>query len=156
MTIIKILIIPVVSLFVLFLVSFFKLPFNDRLAEIFFAICGVLFSVGMCQVMVFDFSKIVDTETYERGVKGLGKVRLSFVIQFTIASISFVVLQIFKSGSINVPSLCVKGRSFSVEVFCNLIIIYSLFFFLYNFYILANKKSALDKIYRDEAMEDLE
>jgi len=152
----KILIILIVALFIFVLLSFINIPFNDRLAEIFYGICGILFSVGMSQAMNFDFSKIVDKEIYDQNVDALNTVKLSFIIQFVLASISFVFLQILKSDSIVIPPLYLKGKQFSITVFLNLIIVYSLFFFLYNFYLLANKKTALDKTYRDEAMEDFE
>jgi hypothetical protein len=137
-------------------ISFTGLPFNDKLADIFFGICSVLFSVGMSQAINFDFSKIVDKEIYSKNVNGIKEVRLSFIFQFVFASISFIILQVLRSSSIALPPLCLKGKQFSIEIFLNLIIIYSLFFFLYNFHILANKKAALDQTYRDEAMEGLE
>jgi len=152
----NILIILVVALLVFAFLSFINIPFNDRLAEIFYGICGILFSVGMSQAMNFDFSKIVDKEIYDQNVDGLNTVKLSFIIQFILASISFIFLQILKSGSVVIPPLHLKGKQFSITIFLNLIIIYSLFFFLYNFYFLANKKTSLDKTYRDESMEDFE
>lgn len=143
-------------IFILALVSFVNIPFGDRLPEIFFGICGVLFSVGMSQTMSFDFYKIVDTEKYNKSVKGLKKVRVSFIIQFVVASFAFIALQIIKSyPDIKWSMPLLKGQIY-FNVFINLLIVYSLFFFLYNFCILANKKMELDKTYRDEAVEDLE
>jgi len=153
---VKNIIIILIVAFLLALVSFVNIPFGDRLPEIFFGICGVLFSVGMSQAMNFDFYKIVDNEKYNKNVKGLKRVRMSFVIQFIIASLSFVALQILKSCSNDKILVPLIKRQFYANVFLDLVIVYSLFFFLYNFCILTNKKMELDKTYRDEAVEDLE
>ena len=54
-----------ISLFIFIFISFFEINFSARLAEIFFAICGVLFSVGMSLIFGFDLGKIADKEIYE-------------------------------------------------------------------------------------------
>jgi uncharacterized membrane protein len=135
-------------------IAFFNIPHPNKMVEVFYTICGVLFSVGMSQIMAFDFSKVVDDENYRELTSSLSNVRSSFIIQFIIASISFLVFQILKSD--NKPDLIfiVIKWEFNVCVFLSLIIVYSLFFFLYNFYELVRQKSKIDKVIHDEAQED--
>ena len=149
-------VILIIAFLIFAVISFLEFGFNDRLADIFFAMCGVLFSVGMSQIMSFDFGKIIDREIYTQNTNALTIVRKSFVIHFALSSISYIWLQIIKSKTVVMPLFSIKGRQFSIEIFLNLIIIYVLFFFLISFHSLANKKATLDKTYRDEAMEDLE
>ena len=137
-------------------ISFFNFHFNDRMAEIFFAICGVLFSVGMSQIISFDYSKVINAESYANYTKGLAGIRLSFIVQFAIASVSFIIFQVIKSENDFSSSLLLKGRRFSVETFLSLIIVYSLFFFLYNFHLLSKEKTKLDKTIREEMLDEQE
>jgi hypothetical protein len=134
-------------------IAFFDIPHPNKMVEVFYTVCGVLFSVGMSQIMAFDFSKIVDDENYQKMTSALADVRSSFIIQFIIASISFLVFQILKSD--NKPDLIfvIIKWQFNVSVFLSLIIVYSLFFFLFNFSELVQQKSKIDKIIHDEAQE---
>jgi hypothetical protein len=136
--------------------SFLNIPYSDRLAEIFFGICGVLFSVGMSQIVAFDLSRIADKDKYIKMADGLKDVRVSFIAQFGFSSGAFIAFQILNSVMSNNLVKNIKGKSFSIGLFLTLVIIYSLFFFLYNFHLVADKKAALDKIIRDEAMDEQE
>jgi len=134
-------------------IAIFKIPHPNKMVEVFYTICGVLFSVGMSQIIAFDFNKIVDDENYLKLTSSLSDVRLSFIMQFAIASISFLAFQILKSDDGADLIIIVNKWEFNVCVFFSLIIVYSLFFFLYNFYGLASQKSKLDKIIHDEAQD---
>jgi hypothetical protein len=135
-------------------IAFFNIPHPNKMVEVFYTVCGVLFSVGMSQIMAFDFSKVVDNENYRKLTSSLSNVRSSFIIQFIIASISFLVFQILKSNDKPDLIFIVIKWKFNVCVFLSLIIVYSLFFFLYNFYELVRQKSKIDKVLHDEAQED--
>jgi hypothetical protein len=100
----------------------------------------------MVQTMTFDFGKVADGENYKNLSSALSVIRLSLIVQFIAASMSFLVLQILKSDNSHDP--------ISVAIKClSLIIMHSLFFFLYDFYELTRYKSEIDKIIRDEAQE---
>jgi hypothetical protein len=148
----RILITASVSIVLFFLVSFTRIPFTDKLAEIFYGVCGILFSVGMSQIMTFDFSKIADKTIYAGMTKSLATIRDDFVIQFILCTLSFLGFQIFDANSI--PPLSLWRRQFSPQVFLNIVIIYSLCFFLYNYWRLSENKISLDQTIRDESVED--
>jgi len=143
-----------VELFVCFWISFFRIPYTDRMTEIMYGICGVLFSVAMSQAMTFDLSKIAENDVYNKMAESLVKVKTSFFIQFFLASLAFVLFQVLKSNEFVMPEIYIKGRRFSAEVYSTLVIAYSLFFLSYNFYCLSGKKAKLDKIIREESFED--
>jgi uncharacterized membrane protein len=128
------------------LVAFFDVQHLNKTAEVFYTVCCVFFSVGMVQTMTFDFGKVADDENYRNLSSALSVIRLSFIIQFIAASLSFLVLQILKSDNSPDP--------ISVAIKClSLIIMHSLFLFLYDFYELARYKSEIDRIIRDEAQK---
>jgi hypothetical protein len=141
-----------VSAALFFLVSFTRIPLTGKLAEIFYGVCGILFSVGMSQVMTFDFSKIADETIYAGMTKSLAIIRNDFVIQFILCTLSFLGFQILDSNS--VPPLYLRGRQFSLQVFFNIVIVYSLCFFLYNYWKLSENKMSLDQAIRNESVED--
>jgi len=145
-----------VVLVVFVFISFFDVPLSDRVAEIFFGMCSVFFSVGMSLIICFDFSKIIDEESYTNYTKGLAKIRISFIIQFIIACTAFIFFQLLGSKDSISISINLKGKRFSADTFLSLIVIYSLFFFLYNFHLLTKEKTKLDKRIRDEILEDQE
>jgi hypothetical protein len=134
------------------LVSLFGISLTSRLAEIFYGVCGILFSVGMSQIMTFDFSKIVDRDIYANMAKSIASVRADFVIQFILCTLSFLGFQILDSKNILPLYFC--GKQFSLQALLNIVIIYSLCFFLYNYWKLSGNKMALDKRIRDETVED--
>ena len=150
----RVVIVLVAELFTFFWISFLRVPYTERMAEIMYGICGVLFSVAMSQVMAFDLSKIAEKNVYSNMVDSLKKVKTAFFIQFLLASISFVFFQAFKTKEFLLQEICIKGRRFSAELFCILVILFSLFFLSYNFYLLSNKKAKLDRIIREESLED--
>jgi hypothetical protein len=148
----RILITAGVSAVLFFPISFTRIPLPGKLAEIFYGVCGILFSVGMSQVMTFDFSKIADEIMYTGMTKSLAIIRNDFVIQFILCTLSFLGFQILDSNSI--PPVCLWGRRFSLQVYFNIVIVYSLCFFLYNYWKLSENKMSLDRAMRDDSAEN--
>jgi hypothetical protein len=122
--------------------------------EIFYAICGIFFSVGISQVIAFDLSKIADKENYLNMSKSLEKVKISFLIHFILSSVAFIIFQMLQTNNFDLKKICIKRLCNSYETFFMLIIICSVVFLAYNFLLLTNKKTKLDKVYRDEAFDD--
>jgi hypothetical protein len=145
-----------ISLFTFLVFTLAELSVNEKLADIFFTVSGIFFSVGMSQVISFDFSQIVDRNIYIKNTRGLNKVRVSFTFQFALAGIAFIALKLFNSKSFIIPISFLNTKPFYVNIFFTFIVIYSLIFFIYNFHILANKKAAIGKKVNEEKMEDIE
>jgi len=134
-------------------IAFFNISYSNRIAEVFYTICGILFSVGMSQIMAFDFSKVADDDNYLNLTLALSSVRSSFIIQFIIASMAFLVFQVLKSNNGSDLIVSVLKWQFNVYVFLNFIIVYSLFFFIYNFHKLVQQKLKIDIIIHNEEQE---
>ena len=111
-------------------------------ADILFAVCGVLFSVGISLIMSLDFSSVVEPEDYEKMCKGKKNMQIDFFIQFGFSSIIYFLLKL-----LNEKNLCLTVRNFSIDFhnFLFILLLLCFLFFLINYFPIAKKKSDIEK-----------
>jgi Na+/melibiose symporter-like transporter len=146
-----------VFVFIIFIIlSFLGISIDVSTSNIFYTISGILFSIGISQVMTFDFSQIANDEKYKSMSNALNNVRNSFFVEFGLASIASLTVNICLTkctdGTENtrLPDFIVATHSFSVEYFLNTWIVFTIIFFLFNYIQLCNKKQTLDNAIREE------
>lgn len=143
-------------IFLIFLFSLIVSIFTDSLsidiANTFFTIAGIFFSIGISQIMSFDLRDIADEKVYSDIIRNNERVRKSFFIYFFLSGICIAFLYIFEKSEIKIPKiLCTKF--FSIKTFLVVTIIFVVINFLLNFLTLANNKDKLDKQIRKEQIE---
>jgi phosphatidylglycerophosphate synthase len=150
----RFLITVIASLVVTVICTILDIPYTDRLSLVLYAICGIFFSVSMSQIMVFEFSKIEDERYFQTLTAASKRSRAWLVIQFVYASIAFLGLEMINENNALNIVLSIKKYSFSLERFLIIILVYCLFYFLYNFHRLSEAKLELDAAIRKETMEE--
>jgi len=150
----RLLLMLIVSFFVMIAYCVFEVPYTSRLPPILFTGCGILFSVGMSQLMTYDLREVVNEDIFTELKKSIDFFKKAFVMQFYYSSIAFLFLEIINEKREFNLSFVVKGREFSAEIFLCVLLLYCFYYFLRNYKILSDKKMKLDDIIRKERMED--
>lgn len=144
-------------IFAIFLSSFIISNFTDSLsidiANTFFTISGIFFSIGISQIMSFDLRDITDEKIYSYIIKNNERVRRSFFLYFLLSGICITFLYVFEKSEIEIPKiLCTKF--FNIKVILVVTIIFVVIIFLLNFLTLASNKDKLDEQIRKEQIEN--
>ena len=83
----------VLIVFIIF--SLFNIKISKETANIFYTVAGIFFSIGISQIMSFDFSRIADEEKYKEMKKSLKTIRDSYLTHFGITSILNLAVNVF-------------------------------------------------------------
>lgn len=143
-----------VSIVATLLSALLDISITDKLSPILFTVCGILFSVGLSQIINYDISKITNEQVFDDMTKSVKSIRSLIVMQFYYTCIAFLILEIIKENSkINI-SVPINKLDFSLERFLNIIMIYCVFYFLNLYRELSEKKMNLDSIIRKESLEE--
>lgn len=105
-----------------------------------YAVCGIMFSIGMSLIVTTTFSKIKNYDTRNKFKREYRLVRNYYIIQFLLVSVLYMLLP--KSDElISLGEVC----QFSLATFISFDILYSIIFFIVNFIALQNLNSKLDE-----------
>lgn len=116
--------------------------------NLFFTVITVLFSIGMSIATGIDLSKVVNKKRRSYFVSGLKQTVKAFCIYFIIdyiAMLGILIIQQVKHDAIFIHFLYVLSL---------VIILFSIFYFLYNFVKVFNFKRELEDRIFDELQED--
>lgn len=143
----------IVSLLGTAAVALLNMPTDVHLPAILFTLCGIFFSVGMSQIMTYDISKIINEKYFQSMKTTLNTITKSFVMQFICCTIAFIGYEILNEQKKAAFSIIIKGFDFSLIRFFNVILIYCLLYFVFNFYKLLKNKIELDSKIRQESLD---
>jgi len=143
----------VVSFVGMLLYCILDMPYSDSLPMVLFSGCGIIFSVGMSQLMTYELKDVANEDVFNELTKSIKFFKKAFVMQFYYTSAAYLVLEtIIKKPAANCH-FTIKGINFTLDKFLVFVLFYSFFYFLNNFYIFSEKKMKLDSIIRKEKME---
>lgn len=134
-----------------FVFSIFDIKLGKEIGNVLYTVSGIIFSICISQIMSFDLSTIKNIEVYNRFSKSLKSIRDSFLVEFALSSLSFLFLAIFDDKKID-WSIEVCKFHFSVNTGLQLIVIYSVLFFLWNYIKLYDNKSRITTKLQDESL----
>jgi hypothetical protein len=143
----------IVSLLGTAAVALLNMPTDVHLPAILFTLCGIFFSVGMSQIMTYDISKIINEKYFQSMKTTLNTITKSFVMQFICCTIAFIGYEILNEQKKAAFSIIIKDFDFSLIRFFNVILIYCLLYFVFNFYKLLKNKIELDSKIRQESLD---
>jgi hypothetical protein len=130
------------------------LPYSDSLPTVLFSGCGIIFSVGMSQLMTYDLKEVVNEEVFNELTKSIKFFKKAFVMQFYYTSLAYLFLEIISKKYWINKLFTIRGLEFTLDKFFIMVLFYSFFYFLNNFYVFSEKKMKLDGIIRKEKMEE--
>ena len=143
-----------VSIVGTFLTALLGINFTEKLSPILFTVCGILFSVGLSQIINYDISKITNEEIFDEMTRSVKSIRNLIVMQFYYTCIAFLGLEIINENPIMNVSIPIRKFDLSLERFLNILLIYCVFYFLNLFRVLSEKKLNLASIIRKESLEE--
>lgn len=129
--------------------SFLDIKMSSTVCDVFFTVSGILFSIGLSQLMSFDFSKITNDKAYALFSNALKSIQESFFYEFIFVTIAYLALVIKESNKWNWIFSLWKFH-FSIESELQLIVIFSVLFFLWNYFDLFNNKRKITEKMREE------
>lgn len=129
--------------------SFFDINLGSGVENAFFTVSGIIFSICISQIMSFDLSGIKNSNKYEQFSKSLKNIQESFFTEFAIAAIAFLVLAVFEAKGIYC-SLKFWKFTFSLNSELHLLLIFSIIFFLLNYFDLYKNKIQIEEKIREE------
>ncbi len=137
-----------IPIFLLF--SFFDINFPSAAGNVFFTVSGIIFSICISQIMSFDLSAVKNKSKYEQFSKSLINIRDSFLAEFALSATAYLFLAVFDSKKINCSAKLWKFN-FSLETELQLLMIFSIIFFLLNYLMLYQKKTQISSKIREES-----
>lgn len=140
-----------IPFFILF--SFFDIKLSSATENVFFTVSGIIFSICISQIMSFDLSAVKNTEKYKQFSQSLKNIQDSFLAEFAFSSFAFLSLAILDSKEIECSKRIWKF-TFSLNTELQLIMIFSVIFFLKNYINLYQKKCQINEKIREEAICD--
>lgn len=129
------------------ILSFLGIDIPSEVCEVFFTVSGILFSIGLSQLMGFDFSKITNDKAYNQFSNALKQIQESFFWEFIIAAIAYLVFAMRENKK---WIFLLWKFNFIMEVELQLIVIFSVLFFLKNYFELFDSKKKLTEKMREE------
>lgn len=129
------------------ILSFLGIDIPSKVCEVFFTVSGILFSIGLSQLMGFDFSKITNDKAYNQFSNALKQIQESFFWEFIIAAIAYLVFAMRENKK---WIFLLWKFNFIMEVELQLIVIFSVLFFLKNYFELFDSKKKLTEKMREE------
>jgi len=144
----------IVSFFATIAFCLLEIPYTNRLPPILFTVCGILFSVGMSQLMTYDLKEVVNEEVFDELTKSIKFFQKSFVYQFYYSGAAFLLLEVINEKKECNMSIIVRGKEYSAEIFLSVVLIYGIGYFLDGYKRISDKKMKLDDIIRKERKED--
>lgn len=138
-----------VPVFLLF--SFFDIKLDSAAENVFFTVSGIIFSICISQIMSFDLSVIKNASKYEQFSKSLKNIQESFLAEFALSTLAFLCLAVFASKEIECSKKIWKF-TFSLNTELQLLMIFSVIFFLKNYLALFQKKTQIAEKIREETI----
>lgn len=131
------------------ILAYNSIAIDIRVAEIFFTVGGIFFSVGLSLLTSFDFSKIVNDDFYQKLLSNIQLVRKSFIFHFFISTICIAILYFIQSNSIVIPVFFSRWylNIKNISIFC---MIYTLINSILNFKTMAEMKENIDRRIHEE------
>ncbi|KAA6208111.1 hypothetical protein [Avibacterium paragallinarum] len=125
--------VALITLSLSFILSYFlnqKDNMNDAIVQTIYTLSGIMFSIGMGIVCTFNPSSIKNKQVFKRIKNNITSVRNTFLIYFTISTITFLASQFF---SRNVLLLDDLTFIFDPKILSLSFSIVSLIYFIINF-----------------------
>jgi len=133
---------------------FLQIPVSQQLALIIFTVCGILFSIGMSQLMTFDLSRVANETVYKGMVSAQKQVRKCLIWQLFYSGVAYLGTEALSEKIKAIKTESIANIAAIVIVFFDAVLIYSFFYFLFTFQDLSDKKIKLDDTIRQESLED--
>lgn len=135
-----------VTLVIFILMSIFDITLPEKVGDVFFTVSGILFSIGMSQVMGFDFSAITNDIAYKRFSDSLKSIQQSFCTEFIISAFTYLIL-VIKGEKKYIWIFNIWKFKFDITTELQLIVIFSVVFFLFSYLeLFKNKTKITEKI----------
>ena len=131
----------IIIFFISILLASLKITFNGEYFNVMYTVLGIMFSVGISQVLNFSFSEITNNDFVIHQRAQLNNILIVFVILFTIATLSFIFQDIrleYKFKIFKFSSNALFGAFF---IFC-------LIYYIRNFFSLLNLKNEIEDLLR--------
>lgn len=131
----------IIIFFISILLASLKITFNGEYFNVMYTVLGIMFSVGISQVLNFSFSEITNNDFVIHQRAQLNNILIVFVILFTIATLSFIFQDIrleYKFKIFKFSSNALFGAFF---IFC-------IIYYIRNFFSLLNLKNEIEDLLR--------
>lgn len=129
--------------------SYFVNLIDIRIAEIFFTVGSIFFSVGLSLLSSFDLTKITNDDFYCEIISNIQVVRKSFIFHFFLSSICISILYIIEKQNISIAHIF-NIWYFNIKNIIIFTIMYTVINFILNFNTMAGMKDSIDRRIREE------
>jgi hypothetical protein len=126
-----------VILSVSLLCGYLPLKFGNDFFSVIYTVIGIMFPVALSQIMAFSFGDIENDRFIERYRGQLSRVRNTFVVLFSLATLVFLLKGY---GS----TFCFKWFKFNIPSLFGVYLLFCLVYFIRNFISLARLKDEIE------------